>query len=190
MKRSIIVITSALALLVILVGVVVASGPAASSSVRWLSDFSEVPGSSASLVSNPNGATTALQTSDLPAGTYTTWWLIWNNPDACQNPNPILVGTQCTLADKGNSEVGFSVVYGTGHVVGSNGVGNFGSYLKKDDLTKVRSGAGLTNPMGAEIHVVVRYHGELEAGIVPEEIHTFGGGCPCANIQAAPFAQN
>lgn len=190
MKRSIIVFTSALALMAMLVGVVVASGPSASSAVYRLTDFSEVLGSSASLVSNERGATATLKTSGLPAGTYTTWWLIWNNPDACQNPNPILVGTQCTLADKDNVEVGFSVVYGTGHVVGSNGVGNFGSHLDKDDLTKVRSGAGLTNPTGAEIHVVVRYHGELEPGIVPEEIHTFGGGCPCANIQAAPLSQN
>jgi len=190
MKRLSIVITSTLVLLAMLSGLVAASGPSASSPVRWLSTFMEVPGSSASLVSNENGATATLHTSELPEGTYTTWWLIWNNPDKCENPNPVLVGTQCTLADKGNSEVGYSVVYGTGHVVGSNGVGNFGSQLKKDDLTKVRRGDGLTNPMGAEIHVVVRYHGELEPEIVPEEIHTFGGGCPCSNIQAAAFSQN
>ena len=189
MKKLSIVITSALVLLAILVGVVAASGPSASSPVRWLSDLSEVPGSSASLVSNPNGATTTFHTSELPEGTYTTWWIIWNNPDACENPNSIL-GTQCTLADGKINDTGFSVVFGTGHVVGSNGVGNFGSHLTKDDLTNVRRGEGLTNPMGAEIHILVRYHGELDPTIVAEEIHTFGGGCPCANTQAAAFSQN
>ena len=57
--------------------------------------------------------------------------------------------------------------------MGNNGVANFAGPVPNDVLI----GDGLTNPEGAEIHLVLRYHGPKIQGHVDEQIHTFAGGC-------------
>ena len=48
-------------------------------------------------------------------------------------------------------------------------------------------GAGLVNPAGAEIHVVLVSHGPVRAGYLDEQLTTPTGGCdeahPCKNVQ-------
>lgn len=69
-----------------------------------------------------------------------------------------------------------NVVYLAGHVVGDDGQATFSGHLSSPDLT---------NPLGAEIHLVVRDHGEAIPGQIPSLIHTGGGGCPCTDVQVS-----
>ncbi len=161
-----------------------------------------IPGSSASLMRDDDGVTATLKTSDLEAGAvYTVWWVIFNNPESCADV--------CGLADLGTPEVEPGVYFAAGHVIGNNGKANFGMRLNEDTLPDGPGQipfAGLDNPlmdsMKAEVHLVVRTHGEPIPGLVDAMISSFGGGCTadsdpsgvgpegpneCEDVQAAVF---
>jgi hypothetical protein len=72
-----------------------------------------------------------------------------------------------------NTAVGFAA----GHVVSPSGKGNFGGYVSVGDPTGFFIGTGLWDPRGAEVHLVVRSHGQPIPGRVKEQISTFEGGC-------------
>ncbi len=38
-------------------------------------------------------------------------------------------------------------------------------------------GLGLTDPLTAEVHVIVRYHGPVVPALMPGMINSVGGGC-------------
>ena len=42
-----------------------------------------ISGASASLVRTPNGINAHINTNSLPAGTYTVWFVVWNDPSQC-----------------------------------------------------------------------------------------------------------
>jgi hypothetical protein len=146
------------------------------------------------LVRSPKRLSVKIEATGLtPRHAITVWWVIFNEPENCLTPY------QCGLFDTfgeafgGNAEnVKVSVPYTTGGIVNSKG-----------EFTKVASQQvgpadesantflgdvdfGLTNPMGAEVHLVVRDHGPLIPGLVHEQIGTFGGGCDPALNQADP----
>ena len=79
------------------------------------------------------------------------------------------------------------VIYGTGHLVGASGKGNFASSLNVGDTSRVFGGrncpAGLTDARTAEIHLVVADHGDLDPAQMPAAIMTPGPG-----VQAAVHA--
>jgi hypothetical protein len=87
-----------------------------------------------------------------------------------------------------------SVVYAAGHVVGTDGVGNYGGSLAVGDTTDVvpgfGTGLGLRNPLGADIHLIVHGHGVPVPGMVPQQMHSFPGcfapnvdGVDCRDLQ-------
>ena len=149
-----------------------------STDVRWFSDASVVDGSSATLMRNDQNVRLTLNTSELEAGgAYTIWWIIFNNPEYCSDScgeddlppfNP----------DGYNPAIEPSAAFATGHVIGNNGKGNFGASLQ-EGLPKGQTlfGEGLIDSRKAEIHIVVRAHGQPIPGIVNEMIGTYGGGC-------------
>jgi len=113
---------------------------------------------------------------------YTLWWIIFNNPAACDPAG-------CSDADFGTPEVEASAMSATGRVADANGNATFGAFLPAGFMyTNPASGngrqlfgPGLQNPAGAEIHVVVRCHGPWSGNI--EQISTFAGDC---NNAASP----
>ncbi len=140
----------------------------------------------AQLTRNTSGVTMSLHTSNLePGAAYTTWWVVFNNPTACLFPTGI--DGNCGegdifLADGSPNfsqweEAQISVLYAAGHVIGKNGRANFAASLSENDTTGSLFGPGLINAELAEIHIIVRSHGAPIPGMVPEQIHTFGGGC-------------
>ena len=143
------------------------------------------------LVRNDNGVGMTIHTVGLPADTAdTVWWVIFNNPGACSHGT---FGLRCGLGDLGVSAVKASVQFATGHLIGSDGVGDYGAYLREGDASDCASAAlpcnGLFDARTADVHIVVRTHGAPIAGSIPDQIHSFNGGCPpnsCKNIQAAP----
>jgi len=128
------------------------------------------------LVRTPNGVSMNLQTTELDAGAaYTVWWIIFNNPEYCQSTP---CGPGDLLPNGGDPMVDSSVVWATGHVIGGTGAATFAAHLQVDKPKgQVLFGNGLQNAQGAEIHLVVRSHGQPIPGQVDEQISTFEGGC-------------
>ena len=101
-----------------------------------------------------------IYTNGLNAGhAYTVWIVIFNKPENCDG--------MCGGPDLSNPEVQGSIVYGGGYIAGANGNGNFHGSLKEGNPpagmeVNVPAGTvnGLKNSMKADIHFVVRTHGE------------------------------
>jgi hypothetical protein len=150
-----------------------------------------ISGSSAKLTRGDGLVWLRVNTTGLPAGAYTVWWVIFNNPAAC--------GESCTDADFANPAVAASALFATGGVVRHNGVGHFRAHLEENDPPgEVLFGPGLASASGAEIHIIVRYHGPAGTGdLLEAQTTTFGGGCmgmdpmypnfPCYDPQATAF---
>jgi hypothetical protein len=145
-----------------------------------------VPGSEATLLRDPSGVTMTLRTSGLAGGAYTTWWVVFNNPENCSGG---VCGENDLPPFGGSPTVHASVLFATGHVVSDNGNASFGAWLGVGDTNGALFGPGLVNIYTAEIHNIVRYHGDVLPAYMPAQISSFNGGCPpnsCYNVQAAP----
>ncbi|NJY61687.1 hypothetical protein HC174_02810 [Salinimicrobium sp. CDJ15-81-2] len=149
----------------------------------------EVTGTSV-LRRTKNGLTINYKTDGLiPGHTYTMWWVIFNNPEACAT-------TPCTMDDFMNAgEVQPVLIYGTGHLVGQSGKGNFSSHLKVGDndgsineLLGLPEVGGILegNAFSAEVHMIIRSHGPAIPGLINEQISIFTGGC---EVDFAPFTE-
>ncbi len=129
---------------------------------------------SSHLVRTDSGISATLSTSELPAGyAVTTWWAVFNNPEAC-------VG-ECDDPDffdpEVKDEVQGSFGYLAGHVIGGSGKGNFGGHLAVGDASQAVMGPGLLDARKAVIQIAVHTHGEKIPGLVESQISTFLGGC-------------
>ncbi len=132
-----------------------------------------------------------------PGDATTNWFIIFNNPGNCSDG---ICGEDDILdnlfgGDPNNVMV--DVIFATGHVAGSkwraaahlNEGDTSGSLLPLFGLDPI----GLNNAMAAEIHLVVRSHGQAK-NLTPDEladaISSVGGGCEtniCGDPQFAVF---
>jgi len=145
-----------------------------------------VPGAYATLMRNKNGLTTNVHTSVTSGpGPYTLWWIIFNDPASC-------VFYLCTFDEPDLA------VNATGKFISPRGVANFGAWLGSGgpysgEVVFGNPNNGLTNPEGALITLVVRYHGPAIPGIIPQQLtyHSAdfcpGGGSPCVDEQIVVF---
>ena len=215
MKKRFLFTGTLVSLLILAVTVTALAAPAPSA-VRRFADASIVSGSSASLVRADDNVAMTLQTTELdPGATYTMWWVVFNNPEYCIAGTPFSTcgegdifetdeNGNLILDDDGNPilqvneddgtfgtpEVNVSVVFATGHVVGEDGAGNFGAGLREGKTSGALFGPGLADAQGAEIHLIVRTHGEPIPGMVNKQISTVDGGCginTCVDQQFAVF---
>lgn len=152
--------------------------------VQYTSDDTEVDGASATIHRSNNGVTINVKTSDLtPGNAYTMWVVVFNDPGKCIDG--------CNGPDLGMANG--DVMYGTGHVVGGNGKGNFSAHLSEGDVSGSvfpQPSLGLIDAQTAEIHIVVRDHGPKIPGMVSEQISSISGGCGvnvCNDEQFAIF---
>jgi hypothetical protein len=140
------------------------------------------------LVRSDNGISMNFRSGGLEPGTVATiWWVIFNHPELCLMPY------QCSGADVSNpgqvEVVDISVFFAAGHVIGGSGTANYGAALQTDRLTvdpdpmanQLIFGNGiLTNPRGAEVHLVLRTHGPKIPHLVSSMVKTFDAGCTTA----------
>lgn len=177
---------------------------AMTSSVHWLSDLSDVEGASATLNRANRSISFTFRTNGFEHGHVATlWWVIFNNPDACENPVPE-IGAACGLPDLFIEEVAATVMHAAGNIVGKSGKVAWGGSLREGEITTYHpafEGApALMDAQEAEIHIVARTHGPLipemtrgmlttfEVGCTPETSGDFGDGPnECADLQAAAF---
>ena len=133
-----------------------------------------------------------IRTSGLPAGAYTVWWIIFNNPAGCTHG--------CGDDDFFNPDAQVSVFWAAGGVVATNGIGRFdATYNVGDSLgtpgTQVILDAGVIDPLVAEVHNLIKYHGSASSDpdTLYEQTHTILGSCEVganALILPAPFGLN
>jgi len=155
--------------------------------------FEIVPRSSSTLMRNEQGLTGVLSLANqLPNQATTMWWVIYNHPEYCAT-------TPCTFDDFAVPEVEASFFNTGGRVsnrwgeVDLQGVVFAGAGRPGPDEPE-GLGIGLTNPMGAEVHLASRTHGRdadtlAEEGILEEALSSlFGGGCPFDTLD--PEAEN
>lgn len=166
---------------VLLIGAIPAhAGQSSTSDVLTFSDGTTV--GSSNLVRTASGISASIHTSRLtPGDVVTVWIVVFNDPTACAS-NP------CTMNDRFNSTVDAHAVYGAGHVIGGNGTAGYGLHLNVGDASREDlwgTGPALTDPEGAEIHLVLRTHGQKQPGNVSNQIHSANLGCnpQCVNVQ-------
>ena len=108
------------------------------------------------IIRDTNGVTVTVHTTLAP-GPHTLWILIWNDPSRC-------LTTPCTPPPAGGSDPPDSVLYAGGNLIISSGRADYAARVEVGDTDDVISGAeqlGLTNPMGAEVHAVLRSKGPV-----------------------------
>jgi len=201
-----------------------AQGPAgsamATSDLYRFADMEVVEGAHAQLIRTPDALRIRTHTTELDHGhVMTLWWIIFNHPEHCEHGAD---GMSCGEGDlfhgpDGATGVEPACVYADGSLVGGNGGARFHDRITlghgpRDscidffvDLVPELEGTdhGLTNPMGAEVHLVVRSHGPRIPGMVSQQRSTFAGGCTeflapgathelepgeCSDLQLALFA--
>ena len=125
-----------------------------------------------------------IDTTDLPIGAYTVWWVIFNNPAACTDGE---CGENDVLPPNVNPEAEVSALWATGGIVGPDRSGHFSARLgvgPDGAPGSVLWGDGVTNPMGAEVHLIVRYHGPAiwsDAETLKSQMYTVEGFCTPAS---------
>lgn len=157
------------------------------SEVYRISDNTVVANAGSTLLRNRRGIATTIRTSGLAPGAYSVWWIVHNYPEYCTE-------RPCTLTDEENPLVQASVLNATGSVIGPRGIGNFAASLGVGGPYRgeVLFGPGLVNPLGADVLLVVRYHGPVIPEILTEQLTTYDGGCSinaCSDEQIALHLQ-
>jgi hypothetical protein len=166
-----------------------ASAQRDTTAVRLFADTSVV--GSSTLTRTSDSVQMTLEMSGVPNGhVVTVWWVIFNHPEFCQfgepaNPSTGFGGTRCGPGDLGivpgltaDPRVDPLVTHAAGRVTGSSGSAAWASYLSAGEPRgQVLIGTAFTNPLGADIHLVVHDHDALaNLGNIGEEIHSFGAG--------------
>ena len=144
-----------------------------------------VPDSSATLLTNEDGAWFHMSTSEFENGhVYTIWWVIMNNPDECAS-------RPCTGADVfGNSDaVQSELTLGDTILMDEEANVSLAGFLPIGEVESEWYGNGFTNPMGAEIWVVVNHHGPLIPDEAGDMLNTYRGGCTEDSAQMGPFPE-
>jgi hypothetical protein len=118
-------------------------------------------------------------TSLTPGSTYTMWAVVFNEPDGCVDG--------CDEGDLFNAAAVVDVLYVAGNIAGGAGTSTFSGRRMAGDNSGSLFAAlgapapGLVDPIGAEVHLIVRDHGPAVPGLVPAQIQSFEGGCTPAS---------
>ncbi|MCH9671555.1 MAG: hypothetical protein K0U93_08925 [Gammaproteobacteria bacterium] len=150
------------------------------------------PGSSASSVGDRVDATTMLFRNDDGMGMtfntrdlrrnapFTTWWVVFNEPQNCQDPCACNFPDVFDPAQADAAQT--SVFWASGRVTDKFGQGVFHAQARFNELPdgedQVLFGPGLVNP-DAEVHLVTRTHGRLKhrRGKREAQLTEFNGAC-------------
>ena len=152
-----------------------------------IGDLATITGSSAKLTRAEDALSIRINTTELEAGAYTVWWVIFNNVENCAAyPD----GGCNPFVDLANPDVHGAVFFATGGVVKDNGIGHFRAHLEtnfepedsgnRDKVLISNGGLGLQNPQSAEVHIALRFHGPAALGnpdLLMKQIETSSGGC-------------
>jgi hypothetical protein len=152
----------------------------------------EVPFSDSELVrTNEDSVCISVDTNSLPPGAYTAWWIVFNNPENCENPAPV-GRARCGEPDLFFAEPNGAALWANGGIVGPDGEAHFSACLTPGEAPGfVVFGPGLVNVQGAEIHYVIKNHGPVPADdplLLGQLLTTLSGTEPtCDPTKELPF---
>ena len=87
-----------------------------------------------------------------------------------------------------NKAASISILFADGAMTDAEGNGNFSALLTENRPSgQVLAGPGLTNTQNAEVHLVVRAHGELVPSLAYEQL-SYGKHCTDCFIEDVQFA--
>lgn len=137
-------------------------------------DMVDIEGASATLISTEEGIAVRFVAQNLEVNhVYTLWVAIINNPEACTN-------SPCGPDVLGNPDVVQSeMLQGDSLLYAEEAQMEFTAFIPVGDAPEGEGwfGNGLTNPMGAEIHLTVQDHGVLIPEMAGTMLNTVRGGC-------------
>jgi hypothetical protein len=156
------------------------NGSPLETSVSWhpQSGSGVVEGAYATLNTNKNGASYTFHASQLkPGNVYTLWFIVLNAPENCAT-------SPCTHADLlGSTElVQSNVTYAGGHVAGASGQGTFAGHIAAGEMPDAWYDNDFSDPLGAEIHLVLNDHGPKITDLLSNMLHSYRGGCTDASL--------
>lgn len=183
-KSKNLVVGVALAMLALVSSVAFAGGAVRSTADTY--DFVPVEqGGTSQLVRTSSGISfnfKTVGTGVFPGYTYTVWVVVFNEPENC---TPAEGG--CSADDIFNTPgpPKTDVLYGGGNVAGNGGRIHIAGHRAQGDNSKsvytdifdLGPWFGLIDPLGAEIHLVLRSHGPKVPENMPAQIDSFDGGC-------------
>lgn len=183
---------TALITLLVLFSTTLAQSPnsahSSESSVFRFADASEIDGSNSQLIRIKDAVAMEISTIELePNAPYTAWWVVFNTPQGCSEA----CGEDDIFDADGNMslnpEANISVLFADGAMSDSYGNASFSATLPEGrTLGEVLAGPGLTNARKAEVHLVVRDHGDVDPDRIYEQLSTFEPTCAdCADVQFA-----
>ncbi len=143
-------------------------------------DVREVEGAQADLFAMEDGIMMSFQTAELEVGhVYTAWWVVVNNPENC-------AASPCAADDiLGNPDgVSSEVTYADGILVTEDRKMEFAASLSTGELPEAWFANGLTNPTGAEIHIVIHDHGPVIPEMAGEMLNSLRAGCTDESVPA------
>jgi hypothetical protein len=183
-KRKNLVVGVALAMLVLVSSVALAGGAAKSTADTY--DFQPVEqGGTSKLVRNSSGISfnfKTVGTGVFPGYTYTVWVVVFNEPGNC---TPAEGGCSADDIFDTPGPPKTDVLYGGGNVAGNAGKIHISGHRAEgdssgsvyQDIFGAPSSPGLIDPLGAEVHLVLRSHGPKVPENMPAQIDSFDGGC-------------
>jgi hypothetical protein len=194
-------LTAIVAVAITLIGSAASQSPelavVQSSSVHAFADMGVVEGSTSSLTRFESAVAMELRTSGLEASApYTVWWVVFNSPEGCSEA----CGEDDIFNADGslnlNPDATISILWADGGLTDGDGAAAFSGVLPVGDAPgQIVVGDGLLDAARAEVHLVVRAHGDLDLDRAYEQLHTFeahpaiGGPCDaCFDVQFAVYA--
>jgi hypothetical protein len=186
-------LAAALSLLLALAGAALAQ-PVQQAELFDYSDGGAIAGSFAELLRTDGAVGVEMHTFGLEANhPYTAWWVIFNSPTGC---NGACNADDIFDADgkmDPNVNAGVSILFADGTIADADGNASFSALLAVGrPFGQSLTGAGLVNPRNAEIHMVVRHHGELKLANAYGQLNQ-ASSCPdCfkADVQFTIFSSD
>lgn len=130
------------------------------------------------LVRTDHGLSATVETTALtPGDVVTLWWVVFNNPEACEHPfGASPCGPQDTMntAPDGPRPSG---LHAAGRIVDEDGTAGYGAHLRERDTSRALFGPGLEDARRAHVVLVLKTHGPKIPQMTSEMLRTFAGGC-------------
>ena len=167
------------------------------SSVYTMQDNADVENAYSVLVRDEDEIAMMVHAEALPANdAVTAWWVIFNNPDACSE----VCNADDFPQNGGDPDVQAAMLFADGQIIGEDGKASFVARLSVGDASRAYGfeSDGLQDIANAEVHLVLRTHGQALPDLLEAQITTLNGGCEngseasgepgpntCANLMAS-----
>lgn len=149
--------------------------------LSWVPPSGKTPGpidgTTARLVTGPEGASMHLSTMGLtPGNAVTIWFVAVQNPQLCEK-NP------CSPVEAmGMSEMDTVAVNGGGTVVAKDGSISVSAHLPAGKVPTNLFDTDFVSPETAEYHLVIHDHGPLITELASDMVSSFRGGCTLDSV--------